>query len=323
MKRKLTRAHLRRIILQEAAPIIRRRPAAPVAATELPTGSEVEDLSLDAKKAYDASEDKETFMIGYNEGADDATYDKPYNPKYKPVEPKPGTGMDDFKLGYSHGYSDMNSSEGDYHLGSDLSDPRDIEVPAASHFMGEGRRAKQLTRAQLRSLLQEMYGMSGQDMRDSGRLREELTSKLYGILSGMRMDSNDISMFSSALESALAHAHSVIKGEDQDYQVTIAPASQLTRDFASSGMLSEEYEPSSLVKRDALAQNFEDEMHWTVDVLRGRLKQAEQKFPALRIASTLLDCPHLDRGTILEFMVAAELDHGMTGIIDHVLGVDV
>ena len=168
-----------------------------------------------------------------------------------------------------------------------------------------------------------MYAMSGQDMRASGRLREELTAKLYDILSRMRMDEADLSMFSGALESALAHAHSIVKGEDQDYQVTIAPAGQLARDIASSGMLSEEYEPSSLVQRDALAQNFEDEMHWTVDVLRDRLMQAEQKFPALRIASTLLDCPHLDRGTILEFMVAAELDHGMTGIIDHVLGVDV
>ena len=182
---------------------------------------------------------------------------------------------------------------------------------------------RKLTRVQLRKILQEMYGLSGQDMRDSGRLREELTSKLCGILSGMRMDEADLSMFASALESSLARSHFDVKGEDQDYQVTISPASQLTRDFASSRNLREEYEPSSLEKRDALAQNFEDEMHWTVNLLRDRLKQAEQKFPELRIASTLLDCPHLDRGTILEFMVAAELDHGMAGIIDHVLGVDV
>jgi len=181
-----------------------------------------------------------------------------------------------------------------------------------------------LTRRQLkRMILKEMYGMSGQDMRDSGRLREAVASKLHGILSGMRMDGPDISMFSEALKGALSRAHFDVKGEDQDYQVTIAPAGPLARDFASSAMLSEGYEPSSLVKRDALAQNFEDEKHWTVDVLRDRLMQAEQKFPALSIASTLLDCPHLDRGTILEFMVAAELDHGMAGIIDHVLGVDV
>ena len=84
-----------------------------------------------------------------------------------------------------------------------------------------------------------MYGMSGQDMRDSGRLLEELTSQLYSMLSAMRMDEADLNMFASALESSLARAHFDVKGEDQDYQVTIAPASQLTRDFASSGMLRE------------------------------------------------------------------------------------
>ena len=97
-----------------------------------------------------------------------------------------------------------------------------------------------LNRKHIRKLiLAEMYAMSGQDMRDSGRLREELTSQLYGILSGMRMDEADINMFSEALETALAQSHFDIKGEDQDYQVTIAPASQLASDFASSGMLRE------------------------------------------------------------------------------------
>ena len=97
-----------------------------------------------------------------------------------------------------------------------------------------------INRKQIRKMiLKEMYGMSSQDMRDSGRLLEELTSKLYSILSGMRMDEGDLNMFARALESSLARAHFDVKGEDQDYQVTISPAGQLTRDFASSRKLSE------------------------------------------------------------------------------------
>ena len=99
-----------------------------------------------------------------------------------------------------------------------------------------------LSRKQLRKMiLSEMYGMSGQDMRDSGRLSEELTSQLYSMLSAMRMDEADLNMFARALESALARAHFDVKGDDQDYQVKIAPASQLVRDFAAADPLREEF----------------------------------------------------------------------------------
>ena len=186
-----------------------------------------------------------------------------------------------------------------------------------------------ITRKQLQYLiLTEMYGMSGQDMRDSGLLRQELTSKLYGILSGMRMDEADINMFAGALESALAHAHSTIKGEDLDYQVTIAPASQLTRDFASSGMISEaavtldpEGMQSMRAQRSFLHDNFEDDPQVYIKRIMAATK--DPKYAALKIAEPLLKCEHLTLAHISEFIIAAELDHGMPGIIDHVLGVDV
>lgn len=332
MKRNITRAHLRRIILQEAAPIIRRAAAAPVAATELlPTEYTYADLTFDAREAHDAptTKDKAVFMAGYNEGADDAADDKPH--KYgEPVEPTPDTAMDDLTLGYSYGYSSFDGDGVDIHPRGSASnlETGDYEIHDASHWMGEGRRAKQLTRAQLRRILQEMYGMSGQDMRDSGRLREELVSNLYGILSGMRMDSNDISMFSGALESALARAHSVIKGEDQDYQVTIAPASQLTRDFASSGMISEAavtLDPQGIqsmrAQRSFLHDNFEDDP----GVYKKRIMMAAEKpeYAALKVALPLIKLDELGLEQISEFIIASELDHGMAGLIDYVLGVDV
>jgi hypothetical protein len=223
---KLNKKQLRKLILQEADRYIRRPAAAPVAATEmLPTEHTYEDLSLDAKKAHDdpTTKDKTVFMAGYNEGADDAAYDKSYNPRYKPVPNTPDTAMDDLTLGYSYGYSSFDMDGVDIHPQGSASnlETGEYEIYDASHFMGEARRANQLTRAQLRSLLQEMWNMSSEDMLKSGQLEGKLKSDMQELLGEAIMMGASIDMISNAVSVSINTAMNLKTGGSGTYQVDI------------------------------------------------------------------------------------------------------
>ena len=79
---------------------------------------------------------------------------------------------------------------------------------------------------------------------------------------------------------------------------------------------------SMRAQRSFLHDNFEDD----VAVYKDRIKVAAEtmsQYADLKLVLPLLKCEHLDTGHISELIVSAELDHGMSGIIDHVLGVDV
>ena len=78
---------------------------------------------------------------------------------------------------------------------------------------------------------------------------------------------------------------------------------------------------SMRAQRSFLHDNFEDDPQ----VYKDRITSASKvpRYAALDVAMPLLNCEHLTLAHISEFIIAAELDHGMTGLIDYVLDVDV
>ena len=73
----------------------------------------------------------------------------------------------------------------------------------------------------------------------------------------------------------------------------------------------------------ALYDNFEDGSGAGIYKSRIMMLADDPRFSALKIAMPLLKCEHIDLAQIAEFVISGELDHGMAGLIDAVLGVDV
>ncbi len=80
---------------------------------------------------------------------------------------------------------------------------------------------------------------------------------------------------------------------------------------------------SMRAQRSFLHDNFEDDPKVYIQRIMAAATGGIPKWAALKVALPLLKCEHLTLAHISEFIIAAELDHGMTGLIDYVLGVDV
>ena len=71
-----------------------------------PGETEVPDLSpITELPYYNAAQDKDIFMAGYNSGADDAAFDLAPDYSVEDGEDDPSTSLDDYATGYVLGYA--------------------------------------------------------------------------------------------------------------------------------------------------------------------------------------------------------------------------